>query len=178
VPSPVPKRLSWAVEQLHVDPSDRILEIGCGRGVAIELVCRALTTGRITAIDRSATATAAARARNAQCVRDGRAVVHTVALHEVSLPDDSLDKAFAVNVNLFWTGEAQDELDLIRRMLRAGGTLHLFYEPPSEGRGDSLVESLGPHLAAADYSFEIRRDGNLIHVAARPGSRSDGPTRV
>lgn len=178
MPSSVPRRLSWAVEQLHVDPGDRILEVGCGRGVAVELICKKLTTGRVTAIDRSATATAAARERNTQSVRDGRAVVHTVALHEMNLPDDSFDKVFAVNVNLFWTGDARVELDLIRGMLRPVGALHLFYEPPDDAHGESLVEKINVHLAAAGYSSETAWSDQLVHITARPTAGGDGTARV
>ncbi|MGH9223125.1 MAG: class I SAM-dependent methyltransferase [Acidimicrobiales bacterium] len=54
----------WAVELLDVAPDDRILEAGCGPGVATALVCERLTTGQITAIDRSAVAIDRAKARN------------------------------------------------------------------------------------------------------------------
>src|SRR5688500_14126706 len=52
----VPERTTYAVEKLDVQPDDRILEIGCGRGMPAELICARLKHGSLTAIDRSAVA--------------------------------------------------------------------------------------------------------------------------
>jgi SAM-dependent methyltransferase len=51
--SRVPDRIAWAVDVLSAGPADRLLEIGCGTGVALELVCDRLGDGQITGIDRS-----------------------------------------------------------------------------------------------------------------------------
>jgi cyclopropane fatty-acyl-phospholipid synthase-like methyltransferase len=39
VTATVPPRLLWAVEQLAIEPDDQVLEIGCGGGVAVWLIC-------------------------------------------------------------------------------------------------------------------------------------------
>ncbi len=60
----IPWRLHWTVERLDLSGDEAILEIGCGRGVAVSLICPLLRSGTITAIDRSAKAVEAAQKRN------------------------------------------------------------------------------------------------------------------
>lgn len=161
----VPERIRWAVETLAVAPDDRILEIGCGRGVAVELICERLTGGRITAIDRSATAIDAATRRNAANVAAGKAVFDTVSL-EALLPDgDRFDPVFAINVNLFWTRSPAVELDLIRRLLAPRGVLYLFYDAPSASKAATLTETM------AEFGFTATASSpspTLLCVRASP----------
>jgi trans-aconitate methyltransferase len=119
----VPKRLQWAVQLLDISPTDEILEIGPGPGVSVSLICGQLATGRITAIDRSATAIQRATKRNADHVAAGKAVFHQLDLADVDLVRRALtgqhfDKVFAVNINLFWVRPADAELQLIKDLLR------------------------------------------------------------
>lgn len=140
---------------MAVAPTDRLLEIGCGHGIAVGLVCERLADGTITAIDRSAKMIEVASRRNAGHVSSGRAVFRTVALEDADFPGERFDKVFAVNVNLFWTRTPTAELALIRRLLAPGGALYLFYEPPDATRAKDLTGRLAPMLADQGYRTTI-----------------------
>lgn len=127
-PTKVPARIAWAMELLEVAPGDRVLELGCGPGVAAGLVCERLDEGSLTAVDRSATAVQRTRARNARHVDEGRLAVEHVDLAGYQGPPGSFDKAFGVNVNVFWTGPAEAECAALARLLRPGGTVRLVYD--------------------------------------------------
>ena len=167
---PLPDRIAWAVELLDVQPDDRILEIGCGRGVAAALVCRRLASGRLVGVDRSATAIAAARAVAAACVEAGTALFHNVALADVDpVALGRFDKILAVNVNLFWTQQVPDELPLLADLLDSGGRLQLVYEPPSADRVAHVRDHVLAGLSIAGYrcSWVTRSTGRgeLLGIA-------------
>lgn len=149
-----PARLRWAVDVLGVLPGERVLEVGCGRGVAIELLCDAVDSVRVTGVDRSPAAIAAAEARNLAHVRSGRVRLVTTALAEVSL-DERFDRVFAVNVNAFWLGPAR-ELAAVRRVLAPGGRLYLFYEPPSPAQLERAAEACTAFLL--EHHFTVERE--------------------
>ena len=77
------ERFVWAVATLEVSPADHLLEVGCGHGVAVSLVCERLTTGTITAIDRSPQMIEMATRRNREHVDAGRAALEAVSLEDV-----------------------------------------------------------------------------------------------
>lgn len=137
----VPDRVRWAVEQLDLCPTARVLEFGGGPGVAASLICPQLSTGTLLEIDRSATAVARIRQRCAEHLATGRLEVRQAALAELDVPDSSIDIAFGVNVNLFWTTSAATELALLSRALAPGGQLLIAYGPAPSGsdQGDALA---------------------------------------
>jgi cyclopropane fatty-acyl-phospholipid synthase-like methyltransferase len=107
------ERLVWAVETLAVRPCDHLLEIGCGQGVAVSLVCEKLDGGSITAIDRSPKMIALARKRNAACVAAGKASFRSVALHEADFGTARFDTIFGIRVGVFVRGNPARELEVI-----------------------------------------------------------------
>src|SRR3954469_9247911 len=96
------ERFVWAVDTLEVRPADRLLEVGCGHGVAVSLVCERLTTGTITAIDRSPKMIEMATRRNRAHVDAGGAVRDAVALEDADPGERRFDNVFAFNAAPFW----------------------------------------------------------------------------
>jgi ubiquinone/menaquinone biosynthesis C-methylase UbiE len=123
------ERLQRVVDELDIRPDDRVLEIGCGHGVAATLVCRRLDGGRLTAIDRSPRMIEAAARRNAAYVADGRAEFLVASLEDVALGDRRFDKIFAVRVGLFHRDPARARA-LAERWLAPGGAIFAFYDEP------------------------------------------------
>jgi SAM-dependent methyltransferase len=163
----VPERVRWLVRALDVAPGDRLLEIGCGRGAAVALLCDRLVTGTVTAIDRSPTMVAAAAERNAAHVASGRAVLRVASLADADLDGAPFDTVFAINVNLFWLRPAAAELAVVRRVLKPAGALHLCYEPPTPDRVAPIADRLTTALAAAGFTTTVTRSGRLLGVVAR-----------
>jgi SAM-dependent methyltransferase len=155
------ERLIWAVETLAVRPTDRLLEIGCGHGVAVSLVCEKLRGGSITAIDRSATMIAMARERNADHVAAGVASFQAAALHEASLPSGCFDTIFAVNVGVFWRQRPDRELAIVRDLLAPGGRTYLFLQPPSPRMVGDATARLQPVLESNGLTVSGTRLADL-----------------
>ena len=123
------ERLRAVVGQLDVQPGDRVLEIGCGHGVAATFVCERLDGGRLTAVDRSPKMIEAATQRNLDHVRDGRAEFLVGHLESLDLGDRRFDKIFAVRVGLFHR-EPERAHELATRWLAPGGVIHAVFDPP------------------------------------------------
>src|SRR5215212_9677720 len=147
------ERLVWAVDVLAVEPTDRLLEIGCGHGVAVSLMCEKLDGGTITAIDRSAKMIEMARKRNADHVDSGVASFQTASLGQADLGDARFDKVFAINVGLFWRRRPVRELTILRDHLAPKGLLYLFHEQPQRSRAAPISASVC--AALEQYGFTV-----------------------
>lgn len=93
------ERLLRVVERLDVRPGQRVLEIGCGHGVAATYVLE--RGARLTGIDRSPKMIAAATRRNAAYVEAGMAEFVVADFEDVDLGDRRYDVVFAVRVRTF-----------------------------------------------------------------------------
>ncbi len=124
------ERLRRVVEALELRPEDRVLEIGCGHGVAATLVCERLRTGRLTAIDRSPKMIDAAARRNAAHVASGRAEFLVAQLEDLDLGTRRFDVIFAVRVGLF-EREPQRARALAERWLAPGGRIVAVLDAPA-----------------------------------------------
>jgi SAM-dependent methyltransferase len=164
-------RHAWVTEALSIEPSHRILEVGCGHGVTASLVCERLAAGRFVAIDRSTKMIDMAAERNREHVASGRARFEAVALEDADLGGERFDKVFAVHVAEFWRRPAE-ALGVVRGLLAPGGALYLFNQTPgwtpdaARGFGERLSGLLEEHGFAAEGI--ALGPANVVCVEARP----------
>jgi ubiquinone/menaquinone biosynthesis C-methylase UbiE len=123
------ERLRAVVDRLGIRPDDRVLEIGCGHGVAATLVCERLEGGRLTAVDRSPKMIEAAARRNAAYVEAGKAEFIVATLEDLDLGDRRFDTIFAVRVGLFGR-EPERAHRLVEPWLAPNGSLFVFSDRP------------------------------------------------
>lgn len=147
------ERFVWAVDTLEVGPADRLLEVGCGHGVAVSLVCERLTTGTITAIDRSAKMIEIAGRRNREHVDAGKAVLEAVALEDADLGNRRFDKVFAFNVAPFWL-QPEAALGAVRKHLAPDGAVYVFWDARHSApeRARELGNELAKRLREGGFS--------------------------
>src|SRR5690349_17567446 len=99
-------RNRWAVQLLDVAPTDRVIELGCGPGVAIAALATRAIRGLVVGVDHSQVMIRQARRRNRTAVRAGRVrLIHTPVESlstSDSISDGPFDAALAVNTVGVW----------------------------------------------------------------------------
>jgi ubiquinone/menaquinone biosynthesis C-methylase UbiE len=144
------KRNLWAVDLLEVQPTDRVLEIGFGPGVAIRALARRASAGCVYGIDHSEVMVRQATARNRAAVERGRVILRLGSAPDLSALGVVFDKVLVVNNFGMWP-DPQQGLGELRRVMRPGGTVALVSQPryPSATAettrrvGRATVEQLG-----------------------------------
>jgi SAM-dependent methyltransferase len=161
------ERFVWAVDILAVRPADRLLEVGCGHGVAVSLVCERLSTGAILAIDRSPKMIEIATRRNREHIEAGRARLEAVALQDADLGKRRFDKVFAFNVAPFWL-DPEAAFGVVRKHLARDGTFYLFWDARhfAPGRAGDLTKQLAERVRTGRFSVDRLLTKNLRPVPA------------
>lgn len=164
----VPERLRLAVEALALRPDARVLEVGCGNGVAAELLCARVPDGHVTALDRSATAVGHAEKRLRRWIEAGIADVTERELRGFYGDGRPYDVVLAIRVNLFWTGPADVEVARLRDLVADDGTVHLWFDLPAGEDPTAIGEQARAALATGGFGTDVERVGELVHVTGRP----------
>src|SRR5262249_36237590 len=129
---------------MDVGATDQMLEIGCGGGTAAWLVSRRATRGKIIAIDKAPVMARRGQRGDAELIEAGSGEVRCGGLGTAELPAAGAGKIFAVNLSLFWMGDASAHIEKLKRLLAPRGRLFLFSERPTF----SSVEAIAARIEA------------------------------
>ncbi len=132
--------------------------------VAVSLVCERLTTGTITAIDRSPKMIEMATRTNREHVDAGRAVLEAIALEDADPGDRRFDRIFAFNVAPFWQ-PPKLALGAVREHLARDGAVYIFWDARHSApeRAQDLGNELADRLRERGFSV-----GRMLVEDLRP----------
>ena len=141
-------RNAWAVSRLDVAPDDRVLEIGCGPGLAVALVAAKLGTGQVTGIDHSPVMIEQARFRNRAAIAAGKVDLSVRGLDDLPVTVGGFNKIMAVNV-LQFQPDLNAACAAITDIMAPGAMLAVTYQPRMAHPTREAAIAFGDRLAIA-----------------------------
>lgn len=139
-------RNRWVVELLDIQPTDRVIELGCGPGVAVAALAGRADRGVVVGVDHSAVVIRQARRRNAAALAAGRVRLVHAPVERLTVTDGPFDAALAVNTVGFWP-DPTARLHEVGQVLRPGGRIALLSQPRCPGATATTSAAAADELA-------------------------------
>lgn len=133
--------VEWVLDLLRVGRQDRILEVGFGPGVGLELAAGRLTDGLAAGVDPSQKMVEMARERTARAVGHGTVLPVRGAAERIPFSDRTFQAVLAVNTLPLWS-DPDVGLAEIHRVLEPGGPVALAFTPRFADSADGLADRL------------------------------------
>jgi ubiquinone/menaquinone biosynthesis C-methylase UbiE len=157
-------QLNRMIETGGICESSRVLELGCGNGHITEYIFDR-TQCRITGIDIADKAISAARRRTKEKSRfiDFR----TMSMDKLKFAEQSFDFVLSID-SLYFVKDLEDTIMRMKRVLKPGGAMLIFYHFPPEAdtRGEDpsrasklgkTLDKMGLQYSTTDFTKENRR---------------------
>ena len=131
----------WVIPLLEVQSDSKVLEVGFGPGVAIQILAATASTGSVAGIDYSQEMVEQATTRNAKAIAAGIVQLHYGSVEKLPFADDIFDRALAINSMQVWSDEMAG-LREIRRVMTGGGKIALAFTSAAGQSSTGLTEML------------------------------------
>jgi len=141
----------WTLEQLQIEENDSVLDIGCGSGMAIEMINTISTKGYVVGIDYSPVMVKQAIKKNKLAIKDGKTTILQGNVSELPFADASFDKICAIETFYFWP-DPPKSLQEVKRVMKPGGTAAFAMEISKEGTNSSAILDNAQRLGFPIYS--------------------------
>ena len=154
-------RSRWAVGLLDIQPGERVLELGCGPGVALAAIAERVGGGVVVGVDQSPVILRHARRRNVAAIAAGRVDLVCTTVEDL-LPVDHngresspaaaqpfstpFDAVLAVNNVGFWDQPGR-RLACLRSLMRPGARIALVTQPRCPGATAATSQAAAAELA-------------------------------
>jgi SAM-dependent methyltransferase len=142
------KRNAWGVSLLDVRRAARVLEIGCGPGLALDAMCRSTPAAWIVGVDHSALMVANARHRIERHIASGRADVLEADVAHLPFQKMDFDRILTVNAFAFWRA-TPGAIERVLALLKPGGRLVIVHQPRGRDATDEACRTFARAATAA-----------------------------
>jgi len=122
------ERNKWTLDILALKPTDRVLEIGYGPGIALEQAATIVTKGKIIGVDHSETMLVQASNRNKDAIHSNCMKLYAGILDALPSSEQPFDKIYSNNVVQFWD-DLIAEFTKLRKLLASDGLIATTYMP-------------------------------------------------
>ena len=147
---------SYAVRQLELAPSDRVLEVGFGGGVTLpSLLAGAAFVG---GVDRSSDMVRRAKAIFSEAVSAGRTDFREGTVEEIPFEASSFEKVCTVNTIYFWSSLDAGFAE-IRRVLLPGGRVVVGFVPKERMDSMGMPADIFTSRSPEDVVAALRKAG-------------------
>ena len=172
----------WMIDLLEVGAGDRLLDVGCGPGLAVAYA--AASDSQAVGVDTSPTMVRHARRRNRAAIRRGQAEIHLADANRLPFPEATFTAVASLNSLQFWV-EPRRALAELHRVLEPGGRVAVVLmarsdEPAGPSPPPWVDETMALMREAGFTGVEIadRSFGGVLHralMARRPRKRVAPP---
>lgn len=167
--------MEWAIEELDLQSDDRVLEVGCGPGVGIELVNQIVQSGLVAGVDPSPEMVEMATRRNRKAVREGQVELTEATVENLPYSGEQFDRIWALDV-MHVPEDPMAGLTQCRRVLKPGGVVLLAFSPHSGQSGEGWVQCM--KQAGFESPLFKRNDlGFLVIASIETSNPPSGPER-
>ena len=119
--------IRWTVDLMNVQPGDRILDIGCGNGLAVQKMAEQANNGFVAGIDYSQVSVDLSQKRNAAAIEAGKVAISLGDVKTLPYEDQNFDKISAIESFYYWEDYIAG-LEEAKRVLKPGGRLVIIME--------------------------------------------------
>ncbi len=159
--------VDWMVESLNIQPTDHVLDVGCGGGMTLSTMCEIALDGFVAGVDYSPVMVKQAQKRNRAAVDSGRMEITLADVKSLPFGDNCFDVATGVETFYFWP-EPICGLKEILRVLKPEGRIALVVDiskpAPDAAVPENAAERFGIRVLSGEEIKAMLVEAGFVDV--------------